>query len=155
MKSNLPSVLVLSASELELHLKRPLFKDMIHIKGSKEVYVAMKAFIDPERICHKEFFWIMLLTSANRVVGIAEVASGGTNGVHINLKEIFQFILLTNASGFIAVHNHPSGNLNPSVSDRNITKKLQKLARLIDSNLVDHLIVSQEGYYSFSDDHSL
>ena len=155
MKSNLPSVLVLSASELELHLKRSLFEDMIHIKSSKDVYKTMKSYINLKRICHKEFFWLMLLSCANRVVGITEVASGGTNGVHINLKEIFQFILLTNASGFIAIHNHPSGNLKPSASDHKITKKLQKLAKLIDSNLVDHLIVSQEGYFSFSDNHAL
>nr|WP_299112629.1 JAB domain-containing protein [uncultured Winogradskyella sp.] len=128
---------------------------MIHIKGSKDVYRTMKDYINSNRICHKEFFWLMLLSCANRVVGIADIASGGTNGVHINLKEIFQFILLTNASSFIAIHNHPSGNLNPSVSDYRITKKLQKLAMLIDSSLVDHLIVSQEGYYSFSDHHAL
>ena len=155
MKAKLPAVQILSCTELELHFKRPLLKDMIHIKGSKEVNKTIRNYIDLKRISHKEFFWLMLLSSANRVVGISEISSGGLDGVHINLKEIFQLVLLTNASGFVVIHNHPSGNLKPSQSDIKVTRKIQELGKLIDTKLIDHLIVTQEGYYSLSDHHQL
>jgi DNA repair protein RadC len=155
MKAPIPTTQLFGCSELELHYKRPLFDSMVHIKSSKDAETILRKYIDPNRINLKEFFWMMALTQANRLLGISEIASGSPQGVSMNIKEIFQTILLTNASAIIVAHNHPSGNLKPSQSDRAFTKKLQKLSSLMDVTLLDHVILSSEDYYSFSDDRLL
>ena len=155
MKTKLLSVQILSCAEIEVCYKRPLFQKMMHIKRSEDADKILRDYIDLERIDLKEFFWVILLSHANRVVGISEIGSGTPKGVVTNLQEIFQLVLKTNASAFIVAHNHPSGNLQPSTNDRNITKKIKKLAKLIDVDLLDHLIMTSEGYFSFSDNHAL
>ena len=155
MKQKNVSTQLLSCSEVEIHYKRPLFQNMIHIKSSEDVDKTIKQFINPKRIDLKEFFWVVLLTNANRVLGISEIGAGTVKGVVSNFHEIFQLILLTNAVAFCVIHNHPSGNLKPSEKDKSITKKLQKIAKLFDVTFLDHLIITSEGYYSFSDNQCL
>ena len=155
MKTNLPSTLILSYAEIEVCYKRPRFQEMIHIKSSEDIDSLLKAHINMERIDLKEFFWVVLLSHANRVLGISEIGSGTPKGVATNLHEIYQLVLKTNATAIVVAHNHPSGNLKPSENDRWITKKLQKLAKLIDVTFLDHLIITSESYYSFSDSHQL
>ena len=155
MKTNLPSTQVLSCSEIEVYYKRPLFQNMIHIKSSEDADKTLKGFINLERIDLKEFFWVLLLTHANRLIGISEIGSGTPKGVVTNLHEIYQLVLKTNAMSLIVAHNHPSGNLRPSESDKAMTRKLQKLSKLIDVSFLDHLIITSENYFSFSDSHLL
>jgi len=140
---------LLSSYEIELHYKRPLYDDMFHIQGVEEATLCFKSFIHPKRIDLKEFFLVMLLTNANRLIGISEVASGSTIGVMTNVKEIFQLALITNASAIIVCHNHPSGKLNISASDKKETAKLQKLAKLLDITLLDHIVITSEDSISF------
>jgi len=155
MKTLLPSTHILGCSEITVSYKRPLFQKMVHIKGSEDADTLLRNYIDMGRIDLKEFFWIILLSHANRVLGISEIGSGTPKGVVTNIQEIFQLVLLTNATGLIVAHNHPSGNLKPSHSDREVTKKLQKLSKLIDATLVDHIIITSESYLSFSDTRQL
>lgn len=155
MKTLLPSTQLFSCCELEMHYKRPPFNTMTHISGSKYADRIFKQYIDLDRINHKEFFWVMCLTNAHRLISILEVGCGSTKGVHMNTKEILQNAILKNSASIIIAHNHPSGTLKPSASDKNYTKKLSGLCSVLDISLIDHLILTQEDYYSFSDNHIL
>jgi DNA repair protein RadC len=77
---------------------------------------------------------------------------GSTSGTTVNLKEIFQLVLKTNAVAIILCHNHPSGNLKPSNADIALTKRIKSLADVVDIAVLDHIILTSEGYYSLSDE---
>ncbi|MCK8479035.1 JAB domain-containing protein [Psychroserpens algicola] len=153
MKTTLQVAHIMGCHEIEICYKRPLFNKMTLIKSSEDADNVLREFVNLKRIDLKEFYWVMLLSQSNRVLGISEIGSGTITGVATNLKEVYQLVLMTNSSALIVCHNHPSGNLKPSQSDKEVTEKLQKLADLIDVTLLDHLIITSEGYFSFSDNH--
>ena len=96
---------------------------------------------------------VMLLNRASRVLGIADLSTGGTNGCLVDLKVVFQFAIKANASSIILAHNHPSGNIKPSQADINITKKVSEGANILDLQILDHLILTpEEKYYSMADE---
>jgi DNA repair protein RadC len=95
----------------------------------------------------------MLLTRANKVLGIASISKGGINGTLTDVRIILQYAIKANASGIIICHNHPSGNVQPSESDIVITRKIKDSGNLMDVQLLDHLIIIPEGgYYSMGDE---
>jgi DNA repair protein RadC len=155
MTKNLPSTLLMSSSEIELHYKRPLFQTMKYISKSEDAETVLRAYINPNRIDLKEFFWVLLLSNANRLIAVAEIASGSPRAVHVQIREILQLALKTNASNLILAHCHPSGNLNISKSDEKLTSKLEELCELLELNLLDHIIITSESYTSFSDSQRL
>lgn len=106
----------------------------------------------PVGIEHREAFVTLFLNRANKVVHFGVISIGGVSGTNVDPKIIFQKALLCNASGIVLVHNHPSGNLEPSSSDIEVTKKIQKCANLLDITLVDHLIITKDSYTSFVDE---
>ncbi len=116
------------------------------LTSSKEVYSLLISYWNAERIEYAEEFKILLLNTGNRVLGIYEVSAGG-----VDAKVIFTAALKANASALILVHNHPSGNLLPSDQDILLTKKIAQAARLLDIRVLDHLIISPDGYFSFRD----
>lgn len=134
---------------LELHFKRPIHSDMTHISTAQEANTFIREIIDHGLVNHKEFFWMIPLTNSNRVLGFKEISSGKTHSTTISFKEILQTALLSNARACLLIHNHPSGNSNPSRSDFEVTKRIQKTLTLINVDILDHLIITQEGYYSF------
>jgi DNA repair protein RadC len=152
---HLPSPDLTAPREVELHYKRPLYKSMVLIKRSENANTYIRKFINTDRLDLKEFFWVMLLSSANRVMAFTQIGSGTTNGVAINVKEIFQLTLLTNASAIILCHNHPSGKLEISEADKTVTKKIGEAAEMLDIVLLDHLIITSESYLSFADEGEL
>jgi len=93
----------------------------------------------------------MLLNRANKVLGIAQISQGGISGTVTDVRIILQYALKANASGIILCHNHPSGNMEPSESDLKITSKLKEAAIIHDITLLDHLIITNEGYHSLAD----
>lgn len=94
----------------------------------------------------------MLLTRSNKVLGVASISKGGLSGRVTDVRIILQYAIKANASGIIICHNHPSGNLNPSESDLAITRKVKDSAKLMDIQLLDHLIITPEAsYYSMAD----
>ena len=101
---------------------------------------------------HIESFYAMFLNRANALLGVARVAIGGTTGTIADPKVIFQLALKVNASSIIVSHNHPSGNLNPSVMDEKLTRKLKSAGEFLDISFLDHLILTSEMYYSFADE---
>ena len=117
---------------------------------------AYKAFLDTWEegtIEHHESFRILLLNRANRALGMAVVSNGGISGTVIDVRQIFQAAVKSNCSSIIAAHNHPSGNRQPSDTDKQITKKLTDAGKIMDIKLLDHLILTpDEGYFSFADE---
>lgn len=96
-------------------------------------------------------FWILLLNNANQVLGFSETGIGTVKSVDVNFTEICQLAILSNAVGVVVSHNHPSGKLFPSSQDLKLTKRIQKGLDLFNIKLLDHLIITTESYYSFSD----
>lgn len=101
---------------------------------------------------YQEEVKIILLNRANIVLGIYEMSKGGISGTVVDFRIILGVALKCNASSIIMVHNHPSGKLTPSDTDKSITKRLKEACGLLDLSLLDHLIITKEGYYSFTDE---
>jgi DNA repair protein RadC len=141
--------------EVQIHYRRPIFDTTQNITSSESADALLREFIDLNRIDHKEFFWLMLLSNNNKVIGMSEIGSGTTTGVCINVKEIYQLALLSNASGVIIAHNHPSGTLSASQADIKIAGKIKKVLDLMDITLLDHLIITSEGFLSLSEEGKL
>ena len=102
-----------------------------------------------------EEFNILLLNRANRVLGFYNVSKGGQTGTVVDAKVVFAAALKMKANYIILSHNHPSGNLHPSIQDIEITKKLVAGAKLLDLKVLDHIIVTPYDYYSFADEKKL
>jgi len=98
-----------------------------------------------------ESFFILLLNRQNKTIGYAKISQGGVAGTVVDAKIILKYIVDTLASAVILCHNHPSGNLNPSTQDLEITKKLSQAAKLVDSQVIDHIILTPDSFYSFAD----
>ena len=122
------------------------------LTSSNDVYELFLQTWNKNRIEFQEQFKILLLNRANRVVGIYEVSSGGVAGTVADPKLIFGVALKANACSVILVHNHPSDNLKPSNADKMLTEKIKQGGKLLDISVLDHLIISPEGYYSFADE---
>ncbi|MAS52796.1 MAG: hypothetical protein CMD20_06295 [Flavobacteriales bacterium] len=103
---------------------------------------------------HEEF-WVFYLNRANVVLRKEKISSGGVTGTVVDNKIILKKALLNLASSIILVHNHPSGNLNPSIQDKKVTKKMKLACELLEINLLDHLIIAGNSYYSFADEMEL
>ncbi len=102
-----------------------------------------------------EEFWIILLKRNNRIIQCCKVSEGGITGTVADPKRIFKLALENHATSIILCHNHPSGNRNPSNADTHLTHKIQKAGQHLDINVLDHLIITQHGYYSFADEGEL
>lgn len=104
-----------------------------------------------EDIPHEEF-WVLLLNRANTVIQKALISRGGITGTVADTRIIYKMAIDNLASAVILCHNHPSGNLLPSESDIQLTRKLSEVGRVMDIPVLDHIIVSDQGYYSFADE---
>ena len=98
---------------------------------------------------------VILLNRANGLVGIYSLSKGGISASVVDIKLVLSVALKAVASNMIIVHNHPSGNLKPSEVDISLTNRLKKAAQTVEINLLDHLIISKEGYYSLADEGDL
>lgn len=99
---------------------------------------------------HEEF-WVLYLNQANRLLGKFQLSKGGISQTVVDLRLLFKRAIEWNATAIILAHNHPSGNLTPSASDKNVTQKIKKAAALLDIRLLDHIIIAAEKYLSFAD----
>jgi len=124
----------------------------IKISSSRDAYNVLLANWHKDYIEFVEQFKVLLLNRANKVLGIFEVSTGGSAGTIACPKLIFCSAIKANACGIIMAHNHPSGNLNPSQSDITYTKRMKEGGRLLEVEILDHIILSKEGYYSFADE---
>ena len=108
--------------------------------------------IYPVDIGYREAFVCLFLNRANNTIAHSVIGIGGIAGTVADAKLIFQHGLLAHASAIILVHNHPSGNLNPSNADLDLTKKVAEFGKMIDMPILDHIILTEESYYSFADE---
>lgn len=138
--------------ELEVQYERPPFSEMIWISSSRDCENLFRSVMDPNTIDYKEFFWAAFLNRAHRVLGVSMIGMGSRSECTVNMIEIFQLAINTNSSGIVLCHNHPSGSLKPSQSDISLTAKVKEGCRLFDISLLDHIILTKEGYYSFVDE---
>ena len=106
-------------------------------------------------ICYKEYFKVLFLNQAKQVLGYTLISEGGITETCADIRVILQAALLTNSVAIILAHNHPSGNLKPSRQDMEITKQVKEAARLMRITVLDHLILTDAGYYSFADEGEL
>ncbi|RYF67567.1 MAG: DNA repair protein RadC [Cytophagaceae bacterium] len=100
---------------------------------------------------HEEF-WILLMNRANEIMRPVLISTGGVSGTVADPKVIFKQAIEHMASSMILFHNHPSGNLQPSQADKDLTKKLKEAGRLLDIPVLDHLIFTDKAYFSFADE---
>ena len=99
----------------------------------------------------REFFMALLLNQANKIIHEQILSEGGITGTVADPRVLFKLALSHEATGIIICHNHPSGQLHPSRMDDLLTEKVKKGAALLDIKLIDHIIVSTEGYYSYAE----
>ncbi|WP_118973797.1 JAB domain-containing protein [Taibaiella koreensis] len=140
-------------SEVELIYRSKIkATDRPRVSDSKTAYQILLQSWDENKIDLQEQFKILLLNNANRCLGVAEIGTGGMTSCIADPKLIFATALKGKASKLILAHNHPSGNLEPSRADLELTRKVVNAGRLLDIGVVDHLIVTGQGYKSFADD---
>lgn len=136
---------------MELGRRRLLHQslEMPVIKSSQDVFNLYRPVIAD--LPHEEF-WITLLNRANKVRHRFNISKGGISGTVIDVRLILKKALENNASSIVLCHNHPSGNTQPSDADIQITKKLKEAGKIMEIPVLDHLIVTENGYFSFTDE---
>lgn len=129
--------------------------NFIHSEG-KKVSSSETAFSHLRRLWpldmnHIERFYILTLNRANQITGFSLISQGGCSGTVADTKVIFQKALLSNAQALILAHNHSSGQLEPSSNDLSLTRKMVEAGKVLDIPILDHIIITAEGFYSFAD----
>ena len=138
-------------AEIEIVYIPKTLSNLRKITRSKDTYQYLKE-IWSKHLCYKEEFYLICLNRANKVLGYSVISVGGIAGCIVDVRIIFQTALKANASVIIIAHNHPSGNLQPSDQDISLTKKILEAGLLMQIPLLDHIIITSEGYYSFADE---
>jgi DNA repair protein RadC len=124
--------------------------ELLHISNAEDAYDIFKRVFDADTFAWCEEFIILCLNNSNRVVGFYKISSGGMTGTVVDVRMIFTTALKSLATSIILAHNHPSGKLLPSESDKNLTRKIKDAGKLLDIKILDHLIINDEGYFSFA-----
>ena len=122
------------------------------ISSSYDTYQILKFHLADLRT---EEFWAIFLNQSNKVIHISQLTQGGINQSIVDIRILFKNALDHFATGIIVAHNHPSGNLKPSSEDIHITKKIKEAGNLMNIQLLDHLIITQNSYLSFADENLL
>ena len=142
------AISVAAALELGRRRKAEKFNKSAAIKGAADVFTLMSNYFHD--LEHEEFYAICL-SRANKVKTIECISKGGVSGTVSDGKLIFKKALENTASGIILCHNHPSGNLQPSGADKLLTENLKQFGKYIDLPILDHVIITNESYFSFAD----
>jgi len=138
-------------AEVELIYRNPVKPSQRpKITSAKDAYELLSTLWNADKIEHTEQFKVLLLNMGSKVLGIYELSSGGISGTVADIRLIFAAALKANATSIILAHNHPSGNLQPSNQDLTMTTKIVEAGKLLEIKVIDHLIITTEGYYSFS-----
>ncbi|MBW1296692.1 RadC family protein [Aquimarina litoralis] len=118
------------------------------ISSSKDVFDLMNPLIGD--LEHEEF-WVLYLNNSNKVLQKKQISVGGKTGTLVDPRIVFRFAIEFGATAIILAHNHPSGSLAPSQSDKTLTQKLKQAGVTLDIKLLDHLIITEKDYFSFAD----
>ena len=120
--------------------------------SSSETYEILKGIYDYKTIDLFEQFYVLFLNRRNRIIAFRELSRGGTFGTYVDIRIMMLIAINCNSSSIIVSHNHPSGQLSPSGVDKKLTNRIRVACTLFDMKLLDHLIVTSDGYYSFVDE---
>lgn len=123
----------------------------VQVTNSQIIFEVILKHWNLDIIEFQEEVKVMLLNRANIILGIYEMSKGGISGTVVDIRIILGVALKCNSSSIVIVHNHPSGKLVASEADKAITRRLKEACTLLEITLLDHLIISREGYYSFAD----
>lgn len=118
---------------------------------SRGAYKILQPFFE-QFIDHREVAYVMLLNRNNKVNGVVKISEGGVMGTVIDPVLVMQAVILSNSVGFMIAHNHPSGNNKPSDLDVQLTNELKQAAKFMRVNMLDHIIICRNRYYSFADE---
>jgi len=143
------AISIVAALELGRRRKEKEAVKREKITASKDVYEMMKPLLID--LPHEEF-WLIMLNRANLVLKKELISKGGVAGTVVDTKIIFKTAVDNYASSIIICHNHPSGNLKPSDADIKITRTIKEAGKIMEIPLLDHLIITENSYYSFGDD---
>lgn len=149
-----PAKAISIIAALELGRRRQLseVREKPVIRSSQDAYAQMAPILAD--LPHEEF-WILLLNRGNKIISREKISSGGVTGTVVDAKMIFSRALTQIACSIMLFHNHPSGGLKPSQADISLTRKLKQAGEVLDTQVLDHLIISERGYYSFADEGAL
>lgn len=143
------AISIIAAMELGRRRDHSSALEMNKINGSNDVARFLQPLIGD--ISHEEF-WVLFLNRQNKIIDKQKLSQGGMTGTVIDVRMVIKMALEKHATSLIFAHNHPSGNLEASDADRKITKQLKDAALIMDIPLIDHLIITHEGYLSFADE---
>lgn len=143
------AISIVAALELGRRRRETDPEEKPRISASKDGFEILKAHLQD---IHHEEFWILLLNRANRLIKKHQISQGGVAGTVADPKIIFKLAISELASGLILAHNHPSGNLTASQADIDLTKKIKEAGKLLEIQVLDHLIVAGQKYFSFADE---
>ena len=143
------AITIVAALELSKRLQLSDVKELTKIGSSADVCKLMQPIIGD--LPHEEF-WCLLLNNSNKVIYKFQLSKGGLTQTIVDVRMLFKTALEHLATAIILVHNHPSGQLNPSTADKDITFKIQEAGKSLDIKLLDHLIITQTSYVSFADE---
>lgn len=143
------AITIVAAMELGKRRKLAETLDKKQISSSIDVFNLFQPLLAD--LPHEEF-WILILNRANKVVEKLKISQGGISGTVVDARIILKNAIDKLASSVVLCHNHPSGNIQPSNEDRNITLKLKTAFETVDIHLIDHVIISGNKYYSFADE---
>ena len=142
-----------SLSEVQMSYKTKVKPSELEcITSSRDSNDNLKEVYNDDQIEYVEQLTILLLNRANKVLGWVKVSQGGITGTIADPRIIFQAALISNATSIILSHNHPSGNKKPSAQDIDLTRKVKEGGKVLDILILDHLIITTDGYYSFADE---
>lgn len=143
------AISIIAAMEIGRRRRAEDAQELVKISSSKMVFDIMQPIIG--ELMHEEF-WVLYLNNSNKVIYKSQISKGGLTGTVVDKRIIFKIAFENNAVAMILTHNHPSGKLKPSDSDFTITKELKLAGKQLDVRVLDHIIISENGYYSFADD---
>jgi len=143
------AISIAAAFELGKRRESEQIKTEAKIRSSQDIYNLMATEL---RDLPVEAFWVVMLNRANRIIDTHKVSQGGISATVVDLRLVMQKAIEKLASGLVLVHNHPSGNLEPSEADKQLTQRIQQAAKIFDINVLDHIIIADHRYYSFADE---
>jgi DNA repair protein RadC len=143
------AISIIAAMELGRRRRSEDAVELNKITSSKAVFEVMQPIIG--ELPHEEF-WILFLNNSNKILFKSQLSKGSMTGTMVDVRIVFKIAFEQNATSIILVHNHPSGKLQASDADIQITKKVKTAGQQLDIPVLDHIIITETGYYSFADE---
>ena len=142
------AISIIAATELGRRRREEEVPELVKINSSRVIFNVMQPIIG--ELPHEEF-WVLYLNNANKIIHKAQLSKGGITGTVVDIRLVLKMALEHNALSIVLSHNHPSGKLIASDSDIELTQKIKIAVKQLDMNLIDHVIITENGYFSFAD----